>query len=280
MKYSQILLVLIIILASLYSYRQSHEIEQADKQELLTLLDVYEERMQTIINGTIKVSSILEELIILHGGNPPLEEIERLTKLLFDEKIHINISYAPNGVIEFSYPQQENEAAIGHRLLEDPVTKRDAQKALELKQATLSKPYQLRQGYVSAVVRDPVFIQKSGQEEFWGFVAIAMRTSDGIIAHSDIDSLEKFGYEYFLSYAYDGEHIDVLHSKNFNENAVACSSEFSTKYGMWELSLYKNPSVNQIIERTVSLLLIIASSIYLILSIVTVLLSRKKAKNY
>ncbi len=274
MKYSQFMLVIIILLASLFSFQQSLEGEQDDKKETQTLLDVYADRMETIIDGTIKVTTILEELIILHNGSAPLDEVKRLSRVLFDEQIHINISYAPNGIIAYSYPSEGNEAAIGHMLLVDPVTKDDAKKAVETNEATLSKPYLLRQGSMAAVVRDPVYIKKNGKNEFWGFVTIAMKTSQGLMIHSDIDSLEQFNYEYHLSYKYNENSIDILQSQNFTKNTHTLSKEFTTKYGEWELLMYHTPDISEVAERIISLLLALASFSYLIIFLV-LLIKRK-----
>ncbi len=275
MKYSQYVLIIIILLASASLYKQSVDFKTVELQETQALLDVYSKRMKTIINETIKVTKILEELIVLHGGNAPIDEVDRLTKVLYDEQIHINISYAPQGIIEYTYPLDGNKEALGHKLLEDPITRYDALKALELGQSTLSKPYQLRQGNVAAVVRDPVFVQKDGKETFWGFVAIAMRTTQGLIKHSDIDSLENFGYEYKLSYFYEEngevEAVRVLESGDYNKGINTLYNEFETRYGTWELSLNRITTIDKVLRSALALCMFYASLIAALISTVIVI---------
>ncbi len=263
-KYFQPFLIIVIFFASAFSYQQVNDIKIENIQKTQTLLDIYSKRINTIIDGTIRVSEILEELIILHNGNAPIEEVKRLCKVLYDENIHITVSYAPDGIIEYSYPPEENEASIGHRLLEDSITKKDSIKAKESGVATLSKPYVLRQGSVAAVVRTPVFIKKDNKDVFWGFVAIAMRTSQGLITHSDIASIEKFGYEYHLVYYYDGEAVEILQSDGFDVNVSSYTNKFDTKYGTWELSLYHKSTFSEKIRTILSSVLFFLAFAYFI----------------
>ncbi len=271
MKYSQYVLIIIVLLASASMHDQAREFESIEAQETKALLDVYSERLKTILNETIKVTEILEELIILHNGNAPLDEVERLTRILFDENIHINISYAPDGVIKYTYPLEGNEEAIGHDLLEDPNTRTDAQRAKETGNSTLSKPYLLRQGRVAAVVRDPVYIQNNGDTIFWGFIAIAMQTSKGLIMHSDIDSLEQFHYEYHLCYLYKDEKVEVIRSTNYKDSEESITNSFNTRYGTWKLSMYHETTLAESLRRIlafwmfyITLICTIIYSVYII----------------
>ncbi len=238
LKHTHVFFVVIILLASIASYEQASKVEKIDLEETKALLDIYSERIATIIDGTIKATAILEELVILHNGNAPIDEVARLSKVLFDDEIHINLSYAPDGIVAYTYPLEGNEEALGHNLIEDPITKNDAMKAIDTGNASLSKPYLLRQGKVAAVVRDPVYIIQDGEEVFWGFIAIAMRTATGLIMHSDIDSLERFDYGYKLSYDYENEMIEIFRSENFDSTREAFVNTFNTRYGEWELTLY------------------------------------------
>ncbi len=283
MKYSQPLLILVILIASVFSLRQVLDEKNEQEKETAMLLDVYVSRLSDIIDGTILVTEILKELIILHNGNPPLDEVIRLCSVLFDEEVHINLSYAPNGVIEYSYPVAGNEAAIGHRLLEDPNVRDDAIRAKETGVPTLSKPYALKQGGVAAVVRDPVFIEKDGILEFWGFAAIAMHTSNGLIIHSDISSLEMFNYEYRLTYYHNDEPAEILVSEGFNLDEEYITKAFRTKYGIWELSLLYNTShsenIQNIIVATMFYIAIVCGILYIGYHFIKFILRKKNNKN-
>ncbi len=279
MKYAHFILVIIILLTSAASYNQSIEIEKNDTEETKILLDIYTSRMQNIINGTIKVAELLEELVILHNGNPEIDEVIRLTELLFDHEIHITIAYAPNGIVEYAYPLEGNKEAIGHRLLEDPITRSDAIQARDTGQATLSRPYILRQGSVATVVRDPIFIEKDGKKEFWGFIAIAMRSTKGLLMNSHIESIEKFNYEYILRYHYNNEAIDILQSKKFDEKKASLSTVFDTKYGEWELSMYHVSTTFEKVKHILTILTFSASGIYALLYSLFILRRKITEKN-
>ncbi|MCH7663899.1 MAG: PAS domain S-box protein, partial [Chloroflexi bacterium] len=89
-----------------------------------------------------------------------------------------NLQLAPDGVVSLIYPLEDNEAAIGHDLLNDPARRAEAVKTIESRDLTLAGPFELVQGGSGVIGRYPVFVRdESGVDRFWGFSIGLIRVS-------------------------------------------------------------------------------------------------------
>lgn len=83
-----------------------------------------------------------------------------------------NFSIAPNNVQKFVYPLAGNEVTLGHNLEEDPRenVRNDVMAAKNTGNIVISGPYQLRQGNLGMVVRNPIFKDNN----YWGLVNVVV----------------------------------------------------------------------------------------------------------
>ncbi|MEZ5523977.1 MAG: EAL domain-containing protein [Pseudomonadales bacterium] len=109
-----------------------------------------------------------------------------------------NLQLVPKGVIEQIYPLPGNEKAIGHNILRDDVRSKEAWLALEARKLTLAGPFELIQGGIAVIGRTPVFLEKNGEEYFWGFTSCLIFLDD-LLTATELDQLEAKGYDYELS---------------------------------------------------------------------------------
>lgn len=108
-----------------------------------------------------------------------------------------NLQLAPNGIIERIHPLAGNEKAIGHNLLLDDARHQEAHLAINTRMLTLAGPFELVQGGEAVIGRNPVFLEKDGEEYFWGF-ASALIFLDDLLAVTELDQLEAKGYSFEL----------------------------------------------------------------------------------
>ncbi|WP_286238045.1 bifunctional diguanylate cyclase/phosphodiesterase [Neptuniibacter halophilus] len=108
-----------------------------------------------------------------------------------------NLQLAPNGVIERIYPLAGNEKAIGHNLLKDDKRREEAELAIRERRLTVAGPFELVQGGVAVIGRNPVFISEEGKDKFWGFASALIFLED-LLAVTDLEQLEKDGYGFTL----------------------------------------------------------------------------------
>lgn len=109
-----------------------------------------------------------------------------------------NLQLAPQGIIRHIYPLEGNEKAIGHNLLVDDRRKKEAKQAIKERKLTLAGPFQLVQGGVAVIGRNPVFLDKDGSDQFWGF-ASALIFLETLLDVTDLKDLESKGYNYQLT---------------------------------------------------------------------------------
>ena len=60
----------------------------------------------------------------------------------------------------------------------------------------LQGPFDLNQGGSGIAIRNPVYLEKNGKKEFWGFTIAIIRVPE--IFSNSLGALENFGYEYRL----------------------------------------------------------------------------------
>lgn len=102
------------------------------------------------------------------------------------------------GVVRHVYPYEENKRAIGFDILSDPVQKDEALLAIRNRSLIFAGPLNLVQGGLAVVGRGPVFLERDGKEEFWGFTIVILRMPT-IIKYGRLDQLEAKGYSYRLA---------------------------------------------------------------------------------
>ncbi|WP_415902113.1 EAL domain-containing protein [Neptuniibacter sp. QD29_5] len=111
-----------------------------------------------------------------------------------------NLQLAPDGVIQFIHPLAGNEKAIGHNILKDDRRKKEALMALQEQYMTLAGPFELIQGGVAVIGRNPVFLENPStkQKYFWGFASALIFLED-LLSVTDLQDLALKGYSYELS---------------------------------------------------------------------------------
>lgn len=109
-----------------------------------------------------------------------------------------SLQLAPNGITQQIYPLAGNEKGIGHDLLHSDKRRAEAWQAINTKTLTLAGPFMLVQGQMGMLGRNPVFLEKNGEQQFWGF-ATALIYLDDLLSFTELAQLTHRGYAYELS---------------------------------------------------------------------------------
>ena len=109
-----------------------------------------------------------------------------------------SLQLAPDGITRQIYPLAGNEQGIGHNLLVSDKRKEEAWQAIKSKTLTLAGPFPLVQGRMGMVGRNPVFLERNGEQQFWGF-ATALIYLDDLLSFTELDQLKQKGYAFQLS---------------------------------------------------------------------------------
>jgi len=108
-----------------------------------------------------------------------------------------NLQLAPDGIIRFIHPLKGNEKALGHNILQDDRRRKEALLAIKEHRLTLAGPFELIQGGVAVIGRNPVYLPTPQGEQFWGFASALIFLED-LIKATELNSLEGRGYSYQL----------------------------------------------------------------------------------
>ena len=166
--------------------------KQLEALELENNLQIYAERLHLQIDSAIESAAILRSLVISGDLNeqrfyPLANELSKQIEGVF------SLQLAPNGVVEYVYPYDENEKALGHNLLEDELIASIISDSIAKKKIVLDGPKPIIQGGKGLIVRLPIF----KDSHFWGF-SIALLRFPEMLEPVKLHNLIKQGYQYEL----------------------------------------------------------------------------------
>ena len=149
------------------------------------------------LDRSLASSSALAAVVRQGGGR--IDHFSSLARDLIEQFGGITaLQLAPGGVISEVEPLVGNERVIGFSPLLDPVQGPEARRVIERRALGLTGPFELRQGGVGVVGRNPVFMKDvHGKEQFWGLVQVMIRVPD-LLSASRIDAIEAAGYRFEL----------------------------------------------------------------------------------
>ncbi|MGX7666213.1 sensor histidine kinase [Flavobacterium pedocola] len=152
---------------------------------------VHQNIEQTLKNSYATTISLA--LTVDDEGN--VNNFEELGKKLVTANNAIDaVQLVPNGVIKYTYPLKGNEAARDFDILNSPLHREAALKAIETQKMYYVGPIKLKQGGIGIVGRLPVY--KKGK--FWGFSAVVIHFST-FIKSSGIQNFSSDKYYFQLS---------------------------------------------------------------------------------
>ena len=175
------------------------------------------------------VNSDLMENIINAGYQLDEETFSKLASVIPNENDVVKaFELAPDGIITYIYPREDNDKAFGLDLLTEHERSIDANLAKETKEYTLGGPYQLKQGGTGALLFKPVYrTDDFGESSFWGFV-LQVIDWDRFMSDINLKSLSEADFSYKI-WSYDrssGDKVILAQSQDdMPENSLTIECE-------------------------------------------------------
>lgn len=249
---------LAIIVANLTS-DQNHKIA-------LHTAEVYSARTESLLDSLFHKTDVLNAILIENGGKLDEQTFQELASILDDGTGIRAVQCLPDGIVRYCYPLEGNETVIGTGVFDDPKRREDAMLAVETRSIALSGPYQLYQGGLGLVARNPVFLDdQDGNEIFWGFTVIILDLPEAIepILFSE---LTQEGYAYRLHCIIDtGEDMTITENGSVSEKDGIDYSIHVPNH-VWTLSIM--PEKGWISRGVVTAILLAGTLISILFSIV------------
>ncbi len=186
---------LVVLVLGLYFSINAGQLERDRKlsegqRDVQTRLSNFRARFERDVYASEALVRGLAVQVVLQQGLSP-SEFEPIAEQLLRGQPHIlNLSLAPGFVVQDIYPRRGNEAALGLRLLEDPVVKDAMLRAISEDGPVLAGPFDLVQGGKALVIRIPLWVDVDGVPRYWG--AVSMALDPGLmLERAGLPSLEK-----------------------------------------------------------------------------------------
>ena len=257
-------LVVMLIISSLSIQELQQRRHQEQRQTLTYIAKQQAEIMSLQINHALSATYLLSHWVIDNHSN--LAHFNQEAAELMQHIRGINsLQLAPNGIIEYIYPLNGNEKAIGHNILLRDQRKQEAQQAVQNKQLTLAGPFRLLQGNYAIIGRNPIFISEDNGAEppkFWGF-ASAVISVNQLLKSKNLAALEQHGIQFKLTTTRQlGEPITQVLGVPELTGEVFAKANISIAGSQWQLELAQQfPDQNMLLIKLWSIALIICGAL-------------------
>lgn len=184
--------VLIISIGSVIASLRYQVLIQHQERETLEVLELIEQNIERTIQESYSAALTLA-LTVSDDGE--VKNFEQIAERIIDNSDVVDVlELLPQGVIEYVYPLEGNEAVVGYDILSDPKVNAEALKSAELGTIYFAGPINLKQGGQAVIGRLPITIEG----KLWGFSAILLYM-ETLIENSGIDGFSKDRYYFQLS---------------------------------------------------------------------------------
>lgn len=230
-------------IAGFIVWQQYKLIKEDEQREMNNILHVVHQNIEQSLKNCYTTTLTLA-LTINDKGIP--ENFDYVGKKLVESNTSINaVQLVPNGIIKYTYPMIENEAAINLNILTSPYLKREALKSILTRKMYFAGPLKLKQGGVGIVGRFPVF----QNNKFWGFSAVIIKL-ETLLESSGINNVDDSKY-YFQFSKYDAKEqkeIFYLPNKtNFSNNYTISTTIPDGDWKIYLISKQQNYLYSQIL---------------------------------
>ncbi len=201
------------------------------KEELLSI----RYRLEASVLSDIYATNSIQGLVSVRPDYE-LADWPKIAANVLRKGVHLKvIGLAPNDIIQYIYPLQENQAALGLDYRTVPAQWKSVQKAKEIEEVFISGPVDLVQGGRGLIVRVPIFTDPPLNQDYWGVCSMVL----------DLDSLffaagvETFSYSYdFAIRGLDskGEQGDLFYGLQSTFDNAFAKETVLFPYGSWVIA--------------------------------------------
>ncbi len=178
-------------------------------------------------------------LAVLASVNPDStdQQWEQIAKRLFSKSINLrNIGIAPNDVVEFVYPLEGNEEALGFDYRTVSEQWQAVQKARKLKSVFISSPIELVQGGLGVIALSPIFTDPPDNREYWGTSGVILDINS-LFLNAGVEQLQQ--KYHFAIRGFDGgeRNGEIFYGDSSVFDDVIASEFVNLPSGSWYMAV-------------------------------------------
>ena len=221
-----------------YMHARNHEREL--RVSVFNQLSLLRAKLEGYITSNVQ---LVQGLAASISVEPDLstEKFTQLARYLFNDRSQLrNIGAAPDLVIRYMYPLQNNEAAVGLDYRDHPAQLRAALRARDSGNLLFDGPVDLVQGGQAFIARIPVFLsgsngQPSQEKAFWGIISAVIDIDRLYFASSLKDFADEFDIAIRTDESYDPDgNVFLGDAKIFDQHPVLL--DISLPSGSWQMA--------------------------------------------
>lgn len=255
--------------------------ERATQRNIESIQTIYSVRIEGLLNRIFHQTDMLKSLVEMSDGKITQEQLVTVAKGIYEQNEGVRaVQYLPDGVVTYCYPIEGNEAALGNNVFKNPKRAADAWLAVNTKSLALSGPYELTQGGVGCIARNPIFLtDKNGKEYFWGF-SVLILDLEKTFAAEGINQMEDQGYDFQLyTITENGDYVVIAGDKAMQMRDTV-ESDIQVPHHEWTLAIKSNtPYRSLLISLGVFLLGLLVTALLSYAYRVAILKGQNQAKN-
>jgi signal transduction histidine kinase/sensor domain CHASE-containing protein len=194
---------------------------------------------ESIENNLSAKAQNITNLAVTIAENPTLNQTEfniKAVDYVLENPAILNVSTAPDFVVEMVFPRYGNENVIGYDLRDDKAQYAKVQEALRTGEGFVTGPVDLIEGKRGVIMRKPVFAKgRSGVPHAWGVVSVVL-DYEKLLSNLNIPEFEKkFDIVIQETSATGGQSSEVLFGDTsiFEKDPIRLG--FNFLFGQWEL---------------------------------------------
>jgi signal transduction histidine kinase len=194
---------------------------------------------ETIENSLSAKAQNITNLAVTIAENPTLNQTQfniKAVDYVLENPAILNVSTAPDLVVEMVFPRYGNEIVVGYDLRDDKAQYAKVQEALRTGEGFVTGPVDLIEGKRGVIMRKPVFAKgRSGVPHAWGVVSVVL-DYDKLLSNLNIPEFEKqFDIVIQETSATVGQSSEVLFGDTsiFEKDPIRLG--FNFLFGQWEL---------------------------------------------
>lgn len=193
-------------------------------------------KLQYIMDSELLAARILEMNVVSQGGE--VTNFEETASALYVSNSSVrSLQLAPDGVVTYVYPLEGNEGAFID-LFADPDRRADAELARDTDEMILSGPFELAQGGMGLVARNPIYLtDENGNQKFWGFSIVVFDIPELLdSANLDLVNSQNFYYRFWRMLPGTNQ-IQVISENTEEELSGALQGEVNVLNASWFLDV-------------------------------------------
>ncbi len=245
MRYSKKFYIIMLFCSVLFASFQAHKFWEGTHKKEQEVAVLYAGRIQSVVQEIVDDGRVLQEMFNLFPGALSKKNFDDISRIIFNSQYYVFISYQPEGVVQYIYPEEKYEWTVGMDVLTEKHSREDAIYAKNSGRTIFAGPY--KTGNIEAIVsRRPVFhYTADGKREFWGFISVGFDVEKILKDVIGIGTLANFDFEYGVYTIFKGQAVEVGSSEGFDKDK-GYKRIFTLGDQTWSLYLYDKSKIEQL----------------------------------